>query len=172
MRTSRNEARLYVPVAQWLSRYLSARHPRSKVFARDCHNINLSRVVRQLQLSERFPQSELWEIKIDVVGIVVSKRHARITPVECKAGKPTLRDVCQLLGYSLVVKPAASLLLSPAPISNGLAQLLRVHGRYDILEYHRGRRLLIAKWIAGRNDMDQASVLPPGEHLLGIDPED
>ncbi|MBM4038049.1 MAG: hypothetical protein FJ290_06000 [Planctomycetes bacterium] len=160
-----DEASLYAPVVEWLKGYLKSRQPRSKVFARDCHRTHLSRVVRQLGLLERFPQSELWEIKIDVVGIVISPRSSQMVLVECKADQITLMDVCQLLGYSLVVKPAAALLVSPCPISDGLAQLLRVHGRYDILEYERHRRLRIATWNAARGEIDHASVLPPGEHL-------
>lgn len=99
------------------------------------------------------------------MGAVLGRRAGDIVLVQCKQHRPGLRDVCQLLGYCLVVKPAAALLLSPAPIGDSLAQLLRVHGRYDILEYDRGRRLRIARWIESRRDIDHASLLPPGEHL-------
>ncbi len=132
MKMRTNEDSLYEPVTQWLQRYLQGRYPRSSVLARDCHRVSLSRVIRQLDLVEQFPQSDLWDIQIDVVGIVVKPRSALLVLVECKARQPRLMDVCQLLGYSLVVKPAAAILVSPCPVSNGLAQLLRVHGRYDV----------------------------------------
>ncbi|MBM4041961.1 MAG: hypothetical protein FJ290_25990 [Planctomycetes bacterium] len=160
-----SEASLYAPVAAWLRKHLRDRHPRSTVFARDAHSLPLSRIIRQLDLVGRFPQSELWDIRIDVVGIVAARRLAQIVLVECKAGELTLMDVCQLLGYSLVVKPAAAILLSPAPVSDGLAQLLRLHGRYDVLEYGPCRRLRIVRWDEARGEVDLASVLPPGEHL-------
>ena len=161
----RNEQRLYAPIAQWLRRLLTARHPRSTVVVRDSHRTALGQVIRGLGLVERFPQSELWELKVDVVGVVVSPRRAEVAIVECKVGQPNLMHVCQLLGYSLVVKPAVSLLISPKPISDSLAQLLRVHGRYDILQYDKARRLRIARWVEGRNDIDHTSLIPPGEHF-------
>jgi hypothetical protein len=160
-----SDKQLYEPVGDWLLRYLSERHRGSRVLVRECHRTPLSSVIRRLGLAERFLHSDLWHIKVDLVGIVLGRRLAKIVLVECKAGQPTLMDVCQVLGYCLVVKPVAALLLSPAPISDGLAQLLRVHGRYDILEYERHRRLRIATWNPARGEMDHASILPPGEHL-------
>lgn len=160
------EESLYGPVAHWLGVLLKQNHPRCRVQARDTHRISLNRVIREAQAAERFPQSELWDIKVDVVGMALGRSLTQLILVECKVGRPGLRDVCQLLGYCRVVKPAAALLVSPAPISDRLAQLLLVHGRYDILEYDQGRRLRLERWVEGRNEVDPASVLPPGEHLL------
>jgi hypothetical protein len=125
----------------------------------------LGGVIRRAALGGRFPQSELWDIKVDLAGVVLRPRLAQIFLVQCNSHRPTLLDACQMLGYCLVVKPAAALLLSPEPISDGLARLLRVHGRYDILEYAKGRRLRIAQWHRERGEVIAGSVLPPGEYF-------
>lgn len=160
-----SETSLYQPVCRWLHSFLSDRYSRSRIVVEDSHRSPLSTVIRRLGLHRTFPASELWDIRIDVTGLVVGRKASRIALVECKAGAPTLMHVCQLLGYSLVVKPSLAILLSPEPPADSLAALLRVHGRYDILEYQKGRRLRIAQWDRGRNEVIPSSLLPPGEHF-------
>jgi len=160
-----SETGLYGPVVGWLQRCLSDRHPRSRVIVEDSHRWPVSRVIRKLGIQAAFPQAEHWDIRVDVVGFVLGRASNRIVLVECKAGPPTLMNVCQLLGYSLVVKPSLAILVSPEPPSDSLAELLRVHGRYDILEYAKGRRLRIAQWHRERGEVIAASVLPPGEYF-------
>ncbi len=157
------KAALYTPVAAWLERYLRLRRARSQVMVRDAHRWSLDRVIRDLDLAGRFPQSEFREIRADVVGFVIGPRDASILLVECNPAAPTLVDVGKFLACCVVVRPAAAFLISPLPVSNGLASLLRVYGRYDVLEYGKGLRLRIAQWDSRRGEIIASSLLPPGE---------
>lgn len=82
--------------------------------------------------------------------------------VECKVGPITLRDVGQLLGYSLIARPETSYLISPAGLSDRLRSLLVTFGRQDLLNYTRNRMLLLATWDSGRCEVDPSSVIPRG----------
>ncbi len=156
-----NEAEMYGPVVRWLRAHLRGRHPRSRVVVADTHNSYLSQTLRRLDLASRFPDSDLWQVKVDIVGVALSAKRATLAIVECKARRPALKDLCQLLGYGRLMKPDLALLLSPAPPSDPLASLLVVHGRLDLLDYGAGM-LRIARWLPDRGDIDHASVLPRG----------
>jgi len=160
----RTDSEMYGPVARWLRGFLRGRHPRSRVVVADSHSSYLSQTLRRLGLASRFPEADLWQVKVDIVGVALSRKKATLAIVECKARRPTLKDVCQLLGYSRLMRPDLALLLSPSPPSDPLARLLVVHGRYDILDYGGGT-LRIARWLAGRDDIDHASLLPRGMAL-------
>jgi len=116
-----NEAEMYGPVVRWLRAHLRGRHPRSRLVVADTHNSYLSQTLRRLDLASRFPDSDLWQVKVDIVGVALSAKRATLAIVECKARRPALKDLCQLLGYSRLMKPDLALLLSPAPPSDPLA---------------------------------------------------
>jgi len=156
---------MYGPVANWLKAFLRRRHPRSRVLVGESHNLYVSHTIRRLGVAGRFPQSELWNVKVDIVGVVVSRPKATLAIVECEARHPTLRDLCQLLGYARLMKPQLATLVSPCAPSKPLGKLLCLQGRYDILEYDSGRRLKILRWLPERNDVDSTSIIPPGEHF-------
>jgi len=77
----------------------------------------------------------------------------------------TLRDVGQILGYSLVAKPEYAFIVSPEGISDSLNALFRSFGRYDILEYAPGRKIRIVQWDLTRKEIDSRTLLPPGEFI-------
>jgi len=76
-----------------------------------------------------------------------------------------LKDISQLLGYSKVVKPKYSFIISPAGISSPVSTLIKVFKRYDILEYVEGSKIKIAQWNKVTQEIDSSTLLPPGEHL-------
>jgi len=76
-----------------------------------------------------------------------------------------LRDVGQLLGYSLVARPEWSLLISPAGLSDRLNTLLVTYGRQDILGYARNRAIRLATWNTARREIEASSLIPKGSHI-------
>lgn len=161
-----NEAILYEPVRFWLEKTLKGRYKRMQVRAFDSHKIKLSRLISDLGLQNLFPQFNAWDVKVDVTGIVSNKTKSYLALVECKTGNLTLRDVGQLLGYSIVVNPVLSILVSPSPPSDPLATLLKDYGRLDVLVYGPQKRYIkIAKWNITRKEIVPASVIPPGRLL-------
>jgi len=129
----------------------------------DSHAIALSRLITTLSLQNLFPQFSAWDIKVDVTAVISNKEVGHMALVECKTTPLTLRDVGQLLGYSIVVNPILSVLVSPSPPTDPLITLLRDYGRLDVLQYGPNRRYIrIARWDKVRGEVLATSIIPPG----------
>lgn len=119
-----------------------------------------------LGLQTLFPQFNAWDVKVDVTGIVSNDNTGYVALVECKVNQLTLRDVGQLLGYSIVVNPILSILTSPSSPSDPLITLLKDYGRLDVLEYGPERiHIRITRWDDVRSEVIPNSVLPRGRLL-------
>jgi hypothetical protein len=157
---------LYEPVRLWLEHILRQRFKRMDVRVIDSHNVQLSKLIAKLGVQKLFPQFNAWDVKIDVTGIVFNDKTGYLALVECKADQLTLIDVAQLLGYSIIVKPILSVLVSPASPTDPLITLLKDYGRLDILKYGSPNQYTrIAKWDMTKNEVTPASLLPPGNLL-------
>jgi len=158
-----NEVELYEPVRTWLERILRERYKRMRIRVFDTHKVKLSRLINDLGLHNLFPQFNAWDVKVDITGIASNEKHGYLALVECKVKQLTLRDIGQLLGYSIVVNPILSLLTSPASPTDPLITLLKDYGRLDILQYGPQKRYIrIAKWDDVKDEIIPSSVLPPG----------
>jgi len=157
------ECELYRPVADWLARILKERYRSMRVEVFDSHATKLSRLINDVGLQHLFPQFNAWDIKVDITGVVSNEEEGYLALVECKIKALTLRDVGQLLGYSIVVDPILSILTSPGDPTDPLRTLLRDYGRLDVLEYGRNKRFIrIARWDSVRREIESPSLLPPG----------
>lgn len=159
------EEELYPHIREWFERFLKDRHKRSRVEAHDTHKINLSNFLQNSEIHKFFPEFSSYDIKVDITGVILSTKSAKLAFVECKIKAVTLRDLGQLLGYSRVAKPDYSFLISPEGISAPLNILLQTFGRYDVLEYGDNLRIKIAKWNMKKMEIDSNSLLPPGDYF-------
>lgn len=99
---------------------------------------------------------------MDVTGLIKKTNSLQLAFVECKVGPITLRDVGQLLGYSLVARPTLSFLISPRGLTDRLATLLLTFGRTDILNYSNGCAICLAVWDIQRHEADLSGIVPRG----------
>lgn len=160
-----SESDLYPPVCEWFRSRLSARFRGRTVEVYDTSRTTVSALINRRGYQALFPQSNAWDIHTDVTAMILGKTND-VAFVECKVGQLTLRDVGQLLGYSIVARPVVSVLLSPQAPSDPLATLLKVYGRYDVLEYgSRGDRIRVVRWDVDQRAIIPAETLPPGEHV-------
>jgi len=161
-----NEVELYEPARTWLEKILREHYKRMNVHAFDSHKIKLSRLISDLGLQSLFPEFNAWDVKVDITGVISNEKKGYIALVECKVKQLTLRDVGQLLGYSIVVNPILSVLASPATPTDPLITLLKDYGRLDVLEYGPQKRYIrIAKWDNVKDEVIPSSVFPPGRLL-------
>lgn len=130
----------------------------------DTHSIDLAALLRREGVQTFFKDCDAFEIQVDVTGIVKTASAVKLAFVECKIGPITLRDVGQLLGYSLVARPEWSYLISPKGLSDCLNRLLTTYGRQDILRYGKSQSMRLAAWNIDRGEIDLSTVLPKGSH--------
>ncbi len=97
--------------------------------------------------------------------MIKGKDKCALAFVECKLNSISLKDISQLIGYSKVVRPVFSLILSPAGISSPVNTLINIYKRYDILTYWNNLKIRIAKWNKTTKDIDAATLIPHGEHF-------
>ena len=134
----------------------------------DTHSVDLSSFLRKEGLHRHFKDYTAYDIQVDVTGVIETTLTVELAFVECKVGPITLRDVGQLLGYSLVARPVLSLLVSPRGLSDRLRSLLVTFGRQDILGYGDGRAIRLAVWDDLRGEADLSSVRRGLHHLRDL----
>ncbi len=83
--------------------------------------------------------------------------------VECKTGKLTLQHLSQLIGYSKIINPICSILLSSSGLSASLNNLLDCPTD-NLLSYgtDNQNQISIAKWNLSSKKLDLASCIPSG----------
>lgn len=160
-----SEKEMYPEIIAWLSKYLKRLHPRSEIKAFDTSRINLCEFIRRNKLGKYFPEFETYVIKVDITAVIKDKDKCSLAFVECKLNSIRLKDISQLIGYSKVVRPVFSLILSPAGISSSVNSLMNIYKRYDILTYWKDTKVRIAKWNEKTADIDTATLLPHGGHF-------
>jgi len=159
-----SEKEMYSEVVNWLIKHLKGIYPKSEIEVFDTSKINLCEFIRRKKLSTYFPEFETYVIKVDITGVIKYKEKCVLAFVECKLNSISLKDISQLIGYSKVVRPTFSLILSPAGISSPVNKLINIYKRYDILTYWDNLNVRIAKWNKITKEIDQASLLPHGDY--------
>lgn len=160
-----SEKELYPEIIEWFERYLKGKYPKAEIKAYDTSRQDLSEFLRRHKLHLFFPEFETYVIKVDITVSIKYRDKCDLAFVECKLNSINLNDISQLLGYSRVVRPKHSFIVSPNTISAPVSTLIKIFKRYDILEYAAGARIRIAQWNKITQEIDISTLLPPGEHL-------
>ena len=150
----------------WLERILTEHYRHMKVQVFDSHKTKLYKLISNLGLQKFFPQFNSWDMKVDITVFTVNKDNAYIALSGLKLEHLALADVGEFLGYTRVVNPILSILISPEPPVDPLITLLKDYGRLDLLQYGPHlRHIRIGKWDFTRNEVIPGSILPPGKLL-------
>lgn len=169
MREEFQEKELYPTIMEWLKGYLEDRFKKSKVSTFNTSGTVLYRFLQEKGFSEFFPDYQAFEIMVDITGIIISNQSAKLVFIEVKRDAISLKDISQLLGYSIIAKPEFSFLISPAGLSNRMNYLLNQIKHLEVLNYDREdttKFIRIAKWDINKEEIIPGSIIPKGSHIV------
>ena len=103
------------------------------------------------------------KIKVDIVASLKKRNREELVLVEVKIPPTSLKDLGQLWGYTQLLNPIESFLVSPNGTGT-LNELYSVMNRDDIFTYGlKGeRRMIVGRWDTVRKTLDQSSIIPHG----------
>ena len=157
---SKDEEKLYHEIKEWLQNYLIDKYKGYTIettYETSRRNLDVVLKSKGIQCKEAIG----LQIKIDVVGILKRGNDFKLVFVEVKDTELTLKDLGQLWGYTQLIDPIESFLIS----SNGfgrLSYLFNVLKREDLLKFgvNINKFMQLAKWDKSRKSIDYSSLIP------------
>jgi len=154
------EKYLYPDVKSWLDSYLKERYPKYQIettYESSEKSLDVVLKERGIIMEEAIGLS----IKIDVIGILKKGNDVKLVFVEVKDKPLTLIDLGQLWGYTQLIDPIESFLISSKGLGC-LEYLFKVLKREDLLYYgpKREKMMKVAKWDVRRKSIDYDSLIP------------
>jgi hypothetical protein len=139
MRTN-PEQKLYAPLCEYLGKFFSEYYKEKVVFY-DTSSFYLHKFISESEFGDELEYYDEYKIKPDLVGFVMSSNQ--ILMVEVKATGLSLKDLGQLRGYCLIVKPEYALLVSNKEPSINLKKIIKLNE--GILSYDN-KKIKIGLW--------------------------
>jgi len=158
------ESELYLPIKEWLDGFLKRNLKTKNIKTYIGADEFISKILIRENLSKKIINSHYFNIKIDVFSVILKKDNAELVLIECKNTRLALIHLSQLMGYSRIINPVCSILLSPEGVTTGLRNFLNNDQSLNLLNYGNNKKIAIAKWVKDRNEIDIMSCLPKG-HL-------
>lgn len=157
---SNNEELLYPTIKNWLHTYLSDKYKGYTIqttYETSRRNLDVVLKSKGIVCKEAIG----LQIKVDIVGILKNKDDIKLIFVEVKDKPLTLKDLGQLWGYTQLVDPLESFLISSKGLGK-LSPLFKVLKREDLLKFgtKKHKFMRIAKWDDKRMCIDYTSLIP------------
>ena len=154
------EEKLYPDIKDWLEKYLSDKYAGFEVDVTS----QTSRQYLDVVLKEKgieLSEATGLKIKVDIVGILKKDGQIKLVFVEVKDAPLTLKDLGQLWGYTQLLNPEESFLISPKGFGR-LSHLFNTLKREDLLKYglKKDKFMRIAGWDMERKSLDWSSIIP------------
>lgn len=157
---NKEEGKLYPEIERWLKKYLEEKYQRCEIEVTSKTSRQYLDVVLK-NMGIRLDISLGLKIKIDIVGILKSKNDIKLVFVEVKDVPLTLKDLGQLWGYTQLINPAESFLVSPKGFGR-LSHLFNIQKREDLLRYgiFKNKFMRIAEWDKNRKTINWGTIIP------------
>ncbi|MEW5896180.1 MAG: hypothetical protein AB1668_00675 [Nanoarchaeota archaeon] len=157
---SKEEERLYPEIKEWLQNYLIDKYRGYTVettFETSRRNLDIVLKSKRIECKEAVG----LQVKIDVIGILKRGDDFKLVFVEVKDKELTLKDLGQLWGYTQLIDPIESFLVSSKGLGR-LSHLFNVLRREDLLKFgtKTNKFMQIAKWDKRRGCIDYSSLVP------------
>lgn len=158
---SKSERDLYPKIENWLNQYLKDKYKNHSVITtHDSSRKYLNKILKKNEIHCK--EAEGIKIKVDILGILKRGNDHKLVFVEVKNSKLTLKDLGQLWGYTKLINPEESFLISPGGFGE-LSYIFDVLNRIDLLEYglKKKKYMKIAKWDKRYNSIDYSNFITP-----------
>ena len=159
-RNIKSEFELYLPMKNWLQRYLEDNYKGYKIITVDAHSERLDRVLAKYDIVNKLAVGV--DVQIDVLGIAKRGNTIKLFFIEAKKTNLTLRDLGQLCAYCKLIDPEEAFLMTSAGLGT-LNKLLNIFKREDLLDYGDGKRIKkmkISIWNTSSNSPELSSMIP------------
>lgn len=156
----KKEELLYPEIEIWFRKYLEDKY--KGYFITTTHKT--SRIVLDSYLKSvgiEIKEAIGLSIKVDIVGLLKKPNETKIVFAEVKDRPLTLSDLGQLWGYTQLINPAESFLISYRGLGS-LDYLFKVLKREDLLSYgmKKEKMMRVCKWDEQRKCVDYATLIP------------
>ena len=156
------ESILYEPIKNWINDYLQRALKPQNIRTYVGANEFISKILIRENYSTKITNSHFFNIKIDIFSVIVKNNKIKLVLIECKKNRLSLIHLSQLVGYSRVINPVCSILLSPEGLTTGLANFLDGDSTNNLLNYGNNRKIIVARWIKSRGEVDIINCVPKG----------
>ena len=156
----RYEDELYQPVKNWLNQFLIENIQAQFVKTFIGANEKMNKILLREEFSSEIEELGFFEFKIDVFATLRIKNKIRLVIVECKKNPIGLIHLGQLIGYSQIIRPWRSVLLSPKGTNSNLNKFINVHKMSHLLQYGQDGQISICGWDTIKKQ--PINILPTG----------
>ena len=156
------ESTLYEPIKDWMNDYLKRVFKTQNIKTYVGANEFISKILIRENYSKKITNSHFFNIKIDIFSVIVKNNKIKLVLIECKKDRLSLIHLSQLIGYSKIINPVCSILLSPKGLTTGLVNFLDGDSAHNLLNYDHNKKIIIARWIKSRNEVDIMNCVPKG----------
>lgn len=154
------EEQLYPEIEEWCKKYLEHKYKAYSVRTTfKTSKIALDSYLKSQNIEIR--EAIGLSIKIDIVGILQRGNDVKLVFIEVKDRPLTLGDLGQLWGYTQLLNPMESFLVSPSGLGS-LEYLFKILKREDLLAYgiKKEKYMHVCKWDTNRKAIDYATIIP------------
>ena len=160
--TIKYENELYQPIKDWLHIFLQENIKTKFIKTFIGANETMHKILLRETFSSKIKNLSFFEFKIDVFAVIEIKNEIRLVIVECKKEPIGLIHLGQLIGYSQIILPWKSILISPKGTSSLLHRFINIHKADHLLRYGKDGQISICKWDIDREKPLITDVIPQG----------
>lgn len=157
---NKKEGLLYPEIESWCKKYLEDKYKGySIITTHKTSRITLDTYLKTIGIGIK--EAIGLSIRIDIVGVIKRANEVKLIFIEVKDKPLTLADLGQLWGYTQLINPAESFLMSSSGLGS-LEYLFKVLKREDLLFYGRKKEKMmrICKWDTVRKTIDYSTLIP------------
>lgn len=157
---NKKEELLYTDIESWCKKYLEDKYKGYSITT--THKTSRTALDSYLKsVGIEIKEAIGLSIRVDIVGILKKSDDIKLVFIEVKDQPLNLADLGQLWGYTQLIKPVESFLISSKGLGS-LEYLFKVLKREDLLYYglKKEKMMRICKWDEQRKSIDYSTLIP------------